>query len=37
MNHDTMFAYGLWTLVIFNSAVFIILAYSFTKPKSPRD
>ena len=37
MNHDTISAYGLWTLVIINSAVFIIFAYSFTKPKSPRD
>jgi protein-S-isoprenylcysteine O-methyltransferase Ste14 len=32
-----MSAYGLWTLVIINSAVFIIFAYSFTKPTSPRD
>jgi methanethiol S-methyltransferase len=30
-------AYGLWPLVIINSAVFIIFAYSFTKPQSPRD
>jgi protein-S-isoprenylcysteine O-methyltransferase Ste14 len=30
-------AYGLWSLVIINSAVFIIFAFSFTKPKSPRD
>ncbi|MGH8210390.1 MAG: methyltransferase family protein [Steroidobacteraceae bacterium] len=37
MNHDPMSAYGLWTLVIINSAVFIIFAYSFTKPTSPRD
>lgn len=29
--------YGLWSLVIINSAVFIIFAFSFTKPKSPRD
>ena len=29
--------YGLWTLVVLNSAVFIIFAFSFTKPKSPRD
>ena len=29
--------YGLWTLVIINSAVFIIFAFSFTKPKTPRD
>ena len=27
-------AYGLWTLVLLNSAVFIIFAFSFYKPKS---
>ena len=36
MNHDTS-AYGLWSLVIINSLVFIIFAFSFTRPKSPRD
>ena len=30
-------AYGLWSLVIINSAVFIIFALSFTKPKTSRD
>lgn len=30
-------AYGLWLLVIFNSAVFIIFAYSFFKPATARD
>jgi protein-S-isoprenylcysteine O-methyltransferase Ste14 len=30
-------AYGLWALAIINSLVFIIFAFSFTKPKSPRD
>lgn len=30
-------AYGLWSLVIINVAVFIIFAFSFTKPKTPRD
>ncbi len=30
-------AYGLWTLVIINSAVFIIFAFSFAKPQSKRD
>ena len=30
-------AYGLWSLVIINSLVFIIFAFSFTKPNSPRD
>lgn len=29
--------YGLWSLVIINSAVFIIFAFSFTKSKSKRD
>lgn len=29
--------YGLWTLVILNSAIFIIFAFSFTKPQSKRD
>lgn len=36
MNGETS-AYGLWSLVILNSLVFIIFAFSFTKPKSPRD
>ena len=30
-------AYGLWSLVIINSLVFIIFAFSFAKPKTPRD
>lgn len=30
-------AYGLWPLVVINSAVFIIFAFSFTKPKTSRD
>lgn len=29
--------YGLWSLVIINSLVFIIFAFSFTKPKTLRD
>lgn len=33
--HDS--AYGLWSLVVLNSAIFIIFAFSFTKPKSSRD
>jgi len=32
-----MSAYGLWSLVIINSLIFIIFAFSFAKPKSPRD
>ncbi|MGE3537340.1 MAG: isoprenylcysteine carboxylmethyltransferase family protein [Candidatus Tectimicrobiota bacterium] len=35
--HGDMPAYGLWTLVVLNSAVFIIFAFSFTHPHSPRD
>lgn len=30
-------AYGLWSLVIINSLVFIIFAFSFAKPRSKRD
>jgi protein-S-isoprenylcysteine O-methyltransferase Ste14 len=30
-------AYGLWSLVIINSAVFILFAYSFFKPRTGRD
>lgn len=29
--------YGLWSLAIINSLVFIIFAFSFTKPKTSRD
>ena len=36
MSH-TENAYGLWSLVIINSLVFIIFAFSFTKPRTPRD
>ena len=35
--HDANSAYGLWSLVIINSLVFIIFAFSFTKPNSARD
>ena len=34
---DSTPAYGLWSLVIVNSAVFIIFAYSFFKPRTTRD
>jgi protein-S-isoprenylcysteine O-methyltransferase Ste14 len=37
MTHDDAPAYGLWLLVILNSLVFIIFAFSFSKPQSPRD
>lgn len=30
-------AYGLWTLVVINSAIFIFFAFSFTKPKIATD
>jgi protein-S-isoprenylcysteine O-methyltransferase Ste14 len=36
MNPETP-AYGLWTLVFLNSAVFIAFAFSFARPKSARD
>ena len=36
MNHE-MPAYGLWTLVIINSAIFILFAFSFLKPKTKLD
>jgi methanethiol S-methyltransferase len=34
---DQMQAYGLWSLVIVNSLVFIIFAFSFARPRSKRD
>ena len=37
MNHEEIQAYGLWSLVIINSAVFILFAFSFYKPKTQRD
>lgn len=38
MEHtDAAPAYGLWSLVIINSLVFIIFAFSFAKPQSSRD
>ncbi|MBI4005338.1 MAG: isoprenylcysteine carboxylmethyltransferase family protein [Gammaproteobacteria bacterium] len=35
MTHES--AYGLWGLVIINSLVFIIFAFSFAKPQTTRD
>ena len=35
--NDEGSAYGLWSLVIINSAVFILFAYSFFKPRTTRD
>ena len=36
MNH-TESAYGLWSLVIINSLIFIMFAFSFFKPATARD
>lgn len=36
MNHSAP-AYGLWSLVIINSLVFILFAFSFAKPVAKRD
>lgn len=36
MNHGET-AYGLWSLVILNSAIFILFAFSFFKPETARD
>ncbi len=35
--NDNIPAYGLWFLVIINSLVFIIFAFSFSRPRTPRD
>lgn len=37
MNHTEPASYGLWSLVVINSAVFIIFAFSFAKPRTKRD
>lgn len=37
MDHANESAYGLWSLVIVNSLVFIIFAFSFARPRSKRD
>lgn len=36
MTSDTS-AYGLWTLVVLNSAIFLMFAFSFFKPQTARD
>jgi protein-S-isoprenylcysteine O-methyltransferase Ste14 len=36
MNQDSP-AYGLWMLVFFNSAIFLMFAFSFFKPQTARD
>ena len=35
--HDDAPAYGLWSLAIINSAVFIFFAFTFFKPQTKRD
>ena len=35
MTHET--AYGLWSLVVINSLIFIIFAFSFSRPRTTRD
>jgi protein-S-isoprenylcysteine O-methyltransferase Ste14 len=37
MSDNSIPAYGLWWLVIINSLVFIIFAFSFSKPQTSRD
>ena len=37
MTHDDMPAYGLWSLVLINSAIFIFFAFTFFKPQTKRD
>jgi protein-S-isoprenylcysteine O-methyltransferase Ste14 len=37
MDPTTASGYGLWSLVVLNSLVFIIFAFSFAKPQSARD
>ena len=37
MTTDTTPAYGLWSLVVLNSAIFIFFAFSFFKPSTARD
>ena len=36
MSHDAP-AYGLWALVFFNSAIFLMFAFSFSRPQTGRD
>src|ERR1051325_8821588 len=37
MTQDDMPAYGLWSLVVINSAIFIFFAFTFFKPQTKRD
>ena len=36
MTHESS-GYGLWTLVVLNSALFLMFAFSFFKPNTARD
>ena len=36
MTHEAS-GYGLWTLVVLNSALFLMFAFSFFKPNTARD
>ena len=35
--HDNVPAYGLWSMVLLNSAIFIFFAFTFFKPTTSRD
>lgn len=35
--NESIPSYGLWSLVIINSLIFIVFAFSFTRPKTTRD
>jgi len=37
MDHNAASGYGLWSLAIINSLVFVIFAFSFAKPRTSRD
>src|SRR5215471_19219218 len=37
MTHDEVPAYGLWSLVLINSTIFIFFAFTFFKPHTKRD
>ena len=37
MNDSVNSSYGLWSLVVLNSVVFIVFAFSFTRPKTATD
>lgn len=35
--HETTSAYGFWGLALFNAGIFLLFAFSFFKPSTPRD